>query len=301
VPQILDLFWASIEREVDRAGRRRAFDWLRRIARRLPFAVRRRLFRSVHARLGGGLRLFVSSGAFLPPALQQAWEDMGVVVIQGYGATETGSGTCTTLDDHGLGTVGRAPWPVEVKLADDGEVLFRGPTLFKGYWNDPEATAAVFNPDGWYRTGDLGRLDDAGRLILMGRKKDMIVLPNGLNVYPEDVENALRIAGMRDAVVVETKPGRLEVIILAPGRGVVPRSSPEGSGDAPRAGGPDQMAELTPAVRTDIGRMIKAANATLGQHQRIDGWRVWPDADFPRTHTLKIRRNDVQAWALGQR
>ena len=129
----------------------------------------------------------------------------------------------------------------------------------------------------------------------------MIVLPNGLNVYPEDVENALRIAGMRDAVVVETRPGRLEVIILAPGRGVVPGSSREGSGAEPRAGGQHPTAELSPAVRADIGRMIKAANATLGQHQRIDGWRVWPGTDFPRTHTLKIRRSEVQAWALAQR
>ena len=85
---------------------------------------------------------FVSSGAFLPPALQQAWEDLGVIVIQGYGATETGFGTCTTREDHGLGTVGRPMPPVEMRLADDGEILFRGPTIFKGYWHDPEATAA---------------------------------------------------------------------------------------------------------------------------------------------------------------
>jgi long-chain acyl-CoA synthetase len=225
--------------------------------------------------------------------------------MQGYGATETASGTCTTLQDHGLGTVGRAASSVEVRLGDDGEVLFRGPTLFKGYWNDPAATAAAFDADGWYRTGDVGRFDPEGRLILMGRKKDMIVLPNGLNVYPEDVENALRIAGIRDAVVVEARPGRLEAVVLAPGRGVIPQgapndasptgaapASPSGEGSAPAAG-----VELSDAARTEIGRMIKAANATLGQHQRVDGWRLWPEADFPRTHTLKIRRNLVQAWA----
>jgi long-chain acyl-CoA synthetase len=315
VPQILDLFWAAIERELDRSGRRRAFERLRAVARRLPFAARRWLFRSVHARLGGGLRLFVSSGAFLPPALQLAWEDLGVVVMQGYGATETASGTCTTLQDHGLGTVGRAASSVEVRLGDDGEVLFRGPTLFKGYWNDPAATAAAFDADGWYRTGDVGRFDPEGRLILMGRKKDMIVLPNGLNVYPEDVENALRIAGIRDAVVVEARPRRLEAVVLAPGRGVIPQgapndaspagaapASPSGEGSAPatpsgEGSAPAAGVELSDAARTEIGRMIKAANATLGQHQRVDGWRLWPEADFPRTHTLKIRRNLVQAWA----
>ncbi len=216
VPQILELFWASVEREVQKSGRATSFGRLRRIARHLPYALRRILFRQVHARLGGGIRLFVSSGAFLAPALQQAWEDLGVVVVQGYGATETGFGTCTTREDHGLGTVGRAMPPVKMRLADDGEVQFSGPTLFKGYWHDPETTAAAFTEDGWYRTGDIGRLDDAGRLILMGRTKDIIVLPNGLNVYPEDIENALRVAGVRDSVVVETRPGRIEAVVLAP-------------------------------------------------------------------------------------
>ena len=109
VPQVLELFWTAVEREVERAGRTATFERSRRLARRLPFAVRRLIFRQVHARFGGGLRLFVCSGAFLPPALQQAWEDLGVVVIQGYGATETGFGACTTREDHGLGTVGPPP------------------------------------------------------------------------------------------------------------------------------------------------------------------------------------------------
>ena len=91
-----------------------------------------------------------------------------------------------------------------MRIAPDGEIQFRGRTVFGGYWNAPEATAAAFTEDGWYRTGDIGHLDDAGRLILSGRTKDIIVLPNGFNVYPEDIENALRVAGIRDSVVVET-------------------------------------------------------------------------------------------------
>ncbi len=293
VPQVLDLFWSAIEREVDRSGRRAAFDRLRAIARRLPMGLRRVLFRSVHRQLGGGLRLMVSSGAYLPPAVQQAWEDLGITVIQGYGSTETGSGTCTTLSDHGLGTVGRAPHPVEMRLADDGEVLFRGPTLFKGYWQDPEATAAVFDADGWYHTGDLGRLDAAGRLVLMGRKKDMIVLPNGFNVFPEDIENALRDAGIRDSVVLETDPGRIEAVVLAPGTGPLAAASAGSTRPAPE---PDPE-----ATRAAIQAAVKAANATLGPQQRIAGWRLWPELDFPRTHTLKIRRNEVRAWVAADR
>jgi long-chain acyl-CoA synthetase len=274
VPQILELFWAAVEREVAGAGQTTTFERTRRIARRLPFALRRLIFRRVHARLGGGLRLLVCSGAFLPPALQQAWEDLGVIVIQGYGATETGFGACTTREDHGLGTVGRPVPPVEMRLAGDGEIQFAGPTLFKGYWKDPEGTAASHTPDGWYRTGDIGRLDDDGRLILMGRTKDIIVLPNGLNVYPEDIENALRVAGVRDSVVVETRPGRIEAIVL----------SPMGATD-------------TEAIREATGAAVKTANAGLAPQQRLAAYRLWPEDDFPRTHTLKVKRDVVRRWA----
>jgi long-chain acyl-CoA synthetase len=282
VPQVLDLFWSAIEREVDKQGRTESFERLRAIARRLPPVIRRLLFRSVHARLGGHFRLFASAGAFLPPALQQAWEDLGVTVLQGYGATETGTGACTTLDDHGLGTVGRAVHGIELRISADGEVQFRGPTLFKGYWDEPVKTAEAFTPDGWYRTGDVGHLDSAGRVILSGRTKDMIVLPNGFNVYPEDIENALRIAGIRDSVVLETRPGRIEALLLDPRRD-------------PLAGAAGKLSDEE--VKKSLDGAVRAANRSLGANQHIAGWRLWPEPDFPRTHTLKVRRDQVRAWA----
>jgi long-chain acyl-CoA synthetase len=291
VPQVLDLFWTSIEREVDRSGRRATFDRLRRVARHLPYPVRRLLFRRVHAQLGGRLNLFVCAAAFLPPALQQAWEDVGVVVMQGYGATECGPASATSKSDHGLGTVGRTIPPVEVKLADDGEILVQGPTLFQGYWRDPEASAAALTGDGWYMTGDIGRHDDAGHLILMGRKKDIIVLPNGLNVYPEDIENALRTAGLRESVVIETRPGRIEAVVLAPGMPVIPRGG-EVPGVAVEALHRDPV-----ELGAEIDSAVKAANQTLAPQQRVVAWRLWPDADFPRTHTLKVKRDGIRAWA----
>ena len=288
VPQVVDLFWSAIEREVEKQGRTATFNRMRGIARRLPFGARRWIFRSVHAQLGGGLRLFATSGAFLPPALQQAWEDIGVIVIQGYGATETGAGCATTMRDHPLGCVGTPPKPVEMRIADDGEIQFRGPTLFKGYWNNPEATAAAFTGDGWYKSGDLGQLDEKGRLHLHGRKKDIIVLPNGFNVYPEDIENALRVAGIRDSVAVETRPGRIEAVVVAPGTHSTP-------GD-PRAA--SAIDGAVPAdLRLEIDAAVKAANASLGPNQRIAGWRLWPEPDFPRTHTFKVKRDRVRTWA----
>jgi long-chain acyl-CoA synthetase len=276
VPQVLDLFWSAIEREVAKSGRTRSFNLLRSIARRLPYPLRRLIFRQVHRRFGGELRLFVSSGAFLPPALQQAWEDLGVIVIQGYGSSENGFGTCNSREDHGLGTVGRAVPPVEMKIADDGEVLFRGPTLFKGYWHDPEATARAIDPDGWYHSGDIGHLDVDGRLVLSGRTKDRIVLPNGFKVYPEDLENALRNAGVRDAIALETAPGQIEAIVVRP-KG----SSEDG-------------------FRQSMDSALKEANTKLGPNQRIAGWRLWPEDDFPRTHTLKVKRDPIREWAATQ-
>jgi long-chain acyl-CoA synthetase len=290
VPQVLDLFWSAIEREVAKRGRETAFGRLRGIARRLPIGWRPRLFGSVHKQLGGHFRLFLSAGAFLPPALQQGWEDLGVTVLQGYGATETGTGSCTTLDDHGLGTVGRPPDGIEMRIVEDGEIQFRGPTVFRGYWDNPTATAEAFTDDGWYRTGDIGHLDAAGRLLLSGRKRDMIVLPNGFNVYPEDIENALRIAGIRDSVVLETEPGRIEAVVLGSATG------PPGAGAVGAARASDPA-----AVREGLDAAVRAANATLGPNQRIAGWRLWPDEDFPRTHTYKIKRGQIAAWVATDR
>jgi long-chain acyl-CoA synthetase len=291
VPQVLDLIWQTIEREAEKTGRAETFRRMRGVARRLPYPVRRRMFKRVHEGLGGELRLVVCTAAFLPPALQQAWEDIGVVVIQGYGSTESGFGTCNTREDHRPGTVGRAQPPGECRLAPDGEILLRGPQLFKGYWNDAAATAAAMTEDGWYRSGDIGRFDDEGRLILMGRTKDIIVLPNGFNVYPEDVENALRVAGVRDSVVVETAPGRIEAIVLAPGAARIPQG-----GDVPSAA-PAGLKDPA-ALRASVDDAVKRANATLGMSQRVQGWRLWPEDDFPRTHTLKVKRDQVRAWAV---
>ena len=288
VPQLLDLFWSAVEREVEKQGRTATFNRLRAVARHLPYSARRLLFRSVHAQLGGGVRLFATAGAFLPPALQQAWEDMGVVVLQGYGATETAAGCCTTMDDHPPGCVGWPPKPIEMRIADDGEIQFSGPNVFKAYWNNPEATSAAFTDDGWYRSGDLGQLDEKGRLHLHGRKKDIIVLPNGFNVYPEDIENALRMAGIRDSVVIEKSPGRIEAIVLAP--------QTHGAPGDPRATTAIEAA-APEEVRAAIETAVKAANAAMGPNQRITGWRLWPEADFPRTHTFKVKRDRVRAWA----
>ena len=141
-------------------------------------------------------------------------------------------------------------------------------------------------------TGDTGHFTPQGDLVLSGRLRNIIVLPNGLNVFPEDIEAALADHGLSQAVVLETTPGRIEAIVLPPGsQPVVRGASAPAEPRAPRSEAEDA------AVRSRIDAIMRAANAELSMHQRIVGWRLWPEPDFPRTHTLKIRRNEVRAWA----
>jgi len=289
-PQLMELFWSAIMREVDKQGKRATFERARKLARHLPYAARRLLFRSIHQQLGGDFRLFVSAGAYLPPELQRSWEDLGVIVLQGYGSTECGPAAANTEAHHPVGVVGRYIPPIRLRLAEgSSEILVAGPSVSPGYWQDPEATAAAFDPDGWYRTGDIGHFNGDGDLVLSGRTKNIIVLPSGLNVFPEDVEAALHDHGISQAVVLETAPGRIEAVVLPPGTQPI---------IAPGRGGQEARdAEQDAAVRADIERIIKQVNRELGIHQRIDAWQLWPEPDFPRTHTLKVRRDAIREWA----
>jgi long-chain acyl-CoA synthetase len=290
VPQLLQLFWNGLEREIKRQNKDKLFERSLSVARFLPYWARRLLFGRIHRQLGGALKLFVSAGAYLPPKLQENWERLGVIVVQGYGATECGPAAATSEKDHPTAAVGKTLPPVEVKLAEgSNEILVRGPTVFDGYWKDPDATSAVM-ADGWYRTGDVGHYDARGNLVLSGRTKNIIVLPNGLNVFPEDIENALMEAGLQQAVVLETAPGRIEAVVLSPD------APPMVTATNPAPAAPETDEEVA-TLRSRIEPLIKSANARLSQHQRIDDFRIWPEADFPRTHTLKIKRSEVQKWA----
>ncbi|MEE9284452.1 MAG: AMP-binding protein, partial [Dehalococcoidia bacterium] len=266
VPQALDLFMSNIEREVRRQGKERLWNVLMVIARRTPFRMRRYLFRQVHRRFGGHLDLIVSGGAALAPELGEKWALLGVRLLQGYGATETSP----VVTVHPIGkprfdSVGLPLPGVDVRISGDGEVLVRGPIVMPGYWEAPEQTAAVLE-EGWYKTGDLGEIDGKGYLHLKGRKKDMIVLASGQNVYPEDIEGVLMKApGVTDAVVV----------------------------GLPRDSGLEVHAALIMTDEASGAEAVSWADAQLAEQQRIHGFTVWPDGDFPRTHTLKVKKGVV--------
>ena len=272
VPQALDLLMAGIEREARAQGKLGRLGKLRKLAAPLPQRARRLLFRPVLSRFGGQLDLIASGGAALDTELQLKWEAMGIPVIEGYGTTECAPViSLTPRGDRRLHSVGKTLPGQQVRIAEDGEVLARGPNVFKGYWKNEAATRAVFEGD-WYRTGDLGYIED-GYLYLKGRKKDLIVLSDGQNVYPEDIEEALRHQpGVRDAVAFGVK----------------------------REGDVRVHAVVAEELPGSAGAAVRGANEQLDDRQQIRGVSTWPGEDFPRTHTLKVRRPIVLEWLENQ-
>jgi len=269
VPQGLRLLDAAIERRVDQTGRRKRFDQAHRVASRAPKWLRRLLFRPVLREFGGRLHTIGVGASALDIDIAERWTEMGVDVLQGYGATEMGPVVSFTRPERNvIGTVGEPIPGVDVRILDDGEILARGPGRFAGYWQNPEATAAAIDPDGWYHTGDLGAFTKDGMLTFRGRKKDMLALPDGQKVYADDVEAVLRDdERVRDAAVVGWPLGsdlRVHAVLLLD----------------------------DPSVEDDV---VATANRRLAPHQLIRGSTSWPDPDLPRTHTLKVRKPDILA------
>jgi long-chain acyl-CoA synthetase len=268
VPAGLKLLDNAIERKVDASGKRATFERLHRLAPHLPRPLKRLLFRQVLAGFGGKFRTLAIGAAALETSLATRWQDMGFDVLQGYGATELSPVVSFTHPKRNrLGTVGEPIPGVEVRIGDDNEVLVRGPNVFAGYWEDPESTAAVLDADGFYHSGDIGELDAQGFLTLRGRKKDMLAMPDGTKVYPEDIEAVLaRDERVRDVTVVGWQPPGSDLKVHA-------------------------VFLLDDPSQADA--IVRDANAQLGAHQQIRSHSIWPDDDFPRTPTLKVKKRVV--------
>ena len=224
--------------------------------------------RAVHRMFGWKFCCLVSGGAPLSADLEQFWTNLGFVVVQGYGLTETAPVISFSHPFHVQpGSAGRPLAGVDLKIADDGEVLVRGDNVTPGYFEASEEMAGAFR-DGWFHTGDLGALDANGNLIIRGRKKDVIVTPEGLKVFPEDVETLLnRLPGVRESAVIG-KDHVHAVLVLEPS--------------------------------TNVEEIVRQANARLEEHQKIRSVSAWPGSELPRTWTTrKLRRAEI-AGALEQ-
>ena len=233
-------------------------------------------YRQVHRIFGLKFWAFVVGAAPLDAELEEFWGERGFAVIQGYGLTETAP--IVSLN-HPFGTkrgsVGKAIAGVEVKIAPDGEILVRGENVTKGYFHAAEETARAFE-DGWFHTGDIGELAADGQLFIRGRKKEMIVTPEGLNVYPEDVERVIdALPGVRESAVV---------------------GAPVGTDVAERV---HAVLSLDPSIDPGAGLddIVRAANAQLADHQRVRRALIWPEPALPRTEgTQKLKRAAIREW-----
>ena len=268
VPRLLQLLRSSIERELAAKGLVPLFTRLVKLSEGLSPAARRRLFFPIRRKFGASFALFVSGGAALDPDLFRFWCLLGFTLLEGYGLSECSPVLTANLVERQVpGSVGRPLPGVELRLAD-GEVLARGANVFPGYFENEAATREAFTADGWFRTGDLGFLDEDGFLHIRGRLKELIVTGAGVNVYPDEVEAVLQaVAGVREGCVIGLDRGageEVHAVLILDGSG---RSGEE---------------------------IIREANDRLDPLQQITGFSLWPDDDFPKTTTLKVRKFQVR-------
>jgi long-chain acyl-CoA synthetase len=264
VPRLLESLRDQVERDLTLHGRFEKFQRDSRSAQGEHLLKRWWRFRSIRRRFGWRFLAVVCGGAALPAAVEEFWKRLGYAVIQGYGLTET---TALVSLNHpfrlGSGSIGKAMPGLELKLSEDGEILVRGPNVAQSYWQH-EDVVSIPDSDGWFHTGDLGERDQVGNLYFKGRRKNVIVMPEGLNVYPQDLEAELRKEPLvRDCVVVGLEQdGNAQpcaVLLLK-----------------------DSGSE--PGIAATI---VQHANDRLAPFQRMHHWLVWLDKDFPRTSTQK--------------
>ena len=261
VPRFIESLQREVERQEEREGRIEQFRKSFALVERQHFLRRWWRFRRIHSRLGWKFWAFISGGAVLPKQAETFWNRLGYAVIQGYGMTET---TSLISLNHPFrsaqGSIGKVFPGMEVRVDENGEILVRGENVATAYQQNGQ-TLSVAESDGWFRTGDVAEADETGRLYFKGRRKNVIVTPAGMNVYPEDLEKALRAqTGIRDCVVIGLeRDGNAEpcaVLLL------------NGSDGNPAA-------------------VIEGANRSLAEYQKIRHSFLWPEPDFPRTPTQK--------------
>ena len=250
--------------------------------------IGKKLFGQVHESFGGKLRIAISAGSRFDEAVAKDFHKLGFTILQGYGLTETsGAATATYENDNKIGSVGKPMFNADIKIADPdadgvGEVLIKGEMVFAGYYNNPDATADAFTEDGWFRSGDLGRVDSDGHLYIVGRAKDVIVLPSGKNVHPEDLEvhylkapevEELAVLGVADASVGKAGAEKLVAVVVP------------------------NFEYLTTAKLPNSREAVRYALDNLGrelpEYQRVRDYLVRTEP-LPRTATRKIKRFELK-------
>ena len=262
-----------------------AVSW--RIANRLVFS-------KVRSGMGGKAEEFISGGAPLGRELAEWYADIGIPIHEGYGLTETSPVIAVnTPAAHKLGTVGKPLPNVEVRIAGDGEVLVRGPSIFKGYWNRPEETQAAF-VDGWFKTGDIGQIDNEGFLSITDRKKDLIKTSGGKFIAPQPIENSLKLNPLIGTAVVFGDRRKFPAVLIAPNFPALENWA--------RANQVEFVSRETLVANTEVQAMyesiVEELNRNLARFEKLKRVLVVPEelsaADGTLTHTFKVRRRGIE-------
>ena len=273
VPQMLRLVLQNIDRRVTDEKKEKEWKKAQKMAPYSPFFLRRKLFKSVHNSLGGKFEFFVCGSAPLETKVATIWENMGVRIIEGYGASETtGFVSSNNFKQNKLGSVGKLFPNMELKLSDGGEIWVKGDNVVSGYYKNPEQTTLAF-VNGWFKTGDIVSIDEKDFITITGRDKFKIVLPDGKKVYPEDVEKKLN----NHPLVIDSTVFGLNT-----------------------DGGEIVHAELILKNPDELNHIIEKVNKTLNPHEQILDFGVFPEKDFPRTKTLKVDRDAVKEIVLAR-
>ena len=287
VPAFLKLLKTSIENELNNlsAQKRTLFDFMYKLAKFIPcYSIKKMMFKPIHDKFGGHFIGCISGGAPLDVEVGAFFERIGLQVYQGYGLSETSPVVSVNTDKrNNLASVGRPLKTYEAKIdADSGELLLRGPSVMKGYHNQPEVTSQVLDSDGWLHTGDIAKIDKDGHIFITGRIKNMIVLSGGKKVFPEEVESVLEKSPYINEVCVlgtsktfGAKDGTEEVTaVFYPKEDLLEKFSPE---------------ELNNFIRTEV----KNLSTRLTAYKRPNNIVVIREP-LPKTTTRKVKRKDVR-------
>ncbi len=275
VPAFLNLIKEKIEEGVRAQGKEHSLEKALRKADRMPMRLRRIVFNKVRRKIGKDLKWIVTGGAPLRQEVGNFFEALGVQVTQGYGLTECLMVCVSDFEWRKMGTVGKCLPNQQIRLDENNEIWVAGPNVFGGYTDQDEINQEIFK-DGWMRTGDIGHLDEDGHLTILGRAKNVIIGPSGLNIYPEDIEAAvLRCEHIRECVVLNAPKREDDVYLIA----VV------------------LLAETASDNNLDVLR--DNINQRLGSRQRLAKVVLWHESDLPRTPSRKIIRQAVENAIIG--
>jgi long-chain acyl-CoA synthetase len=252
------------------------------------------LFQKVRSRLGGRVEIFVSGGAPLGKELAEWFAAMGIRIHEGYGLTETSPVIALNSPRaHKIGTVGRPLANVQVQIADDSEILVRGPSVFCAYWNQPEETSNAF-VNGWFKTGDIGRLDEQGFLSVTDRKKDLLKTSGGKFIAPQPIENSLKLNAMIGAAVVLGDRRRHPAVIISPH---FPRLEDWARANHIRCRSREELV-ADPKVKALYEEVVGQVNRGLGRHEMLKKILLVPhefsSEDGTMTPTMKVRRKAIE-------